>query len=122
MSTLRSIQGLKAGVLLVIVLTGLTGLAGTAAEPQPVRKKLLFLTHAGLYKHTSLGSAEKAVIELGKAGGFDVTTVEGYKQEAEKLDFSFFTPEYLAGFDGLMMMTNGNPPMTDAKNLKSRRH
>jgi len=75
----------------------------------------LFLTHAGLYKHTSLGPAEKAVIELGKTGGFDVTTVEGYKQEAEKLDFSFFTPEYLAGFDGLMMMTNGNLPMTDAQ-------
>ena len=96
---------------------GLVGLVVVSAlgAQQPARKKLLFLTHAGLYKHTSLGPAEKAVIELGKAGGFDVTTVEGYKQEAEKLDFSFFTPEYLAGFDGLMMMTNGNLPMTDAQ-------
>ncbi len=99
------------------VVVGLVVLAGISSlgAQQPARKKLLFLTHAGLYKHTSLGPAEKAVIELGKAGGFDVTTVEGYKQEAEKLDFSFFTPEYLAGFDGLMLMTNGNLPMTDAQ-------
>lgn len=99
------------------VVVGLVVLAGISSlgAQQPARKKLLFLTHAGLYKHTSLGPAEKAVIELGKAGGFEVTTVEGYKQEAEKLDFSFFTPEYLAGFDGLMLMTNGNLPMTDAQ-------
>ncbi len=84
MSNLRSILGLKAGVLLVIVLTGLAGLPGTAAEQPTARKRLLFLTHAGLYKHTSLGPAEKAVIELGKAGGFDVTTVEGYKQEKSR--------------------------------------
>ena len=78
-------------------------------------KRLLFLTHAGLYKHTSLGPAEKAVTELGKTGGFDVTTVEGYKQDSKQLDFSFFTPEYLNQFDGVMMMTNGNLPMTDAQ-------
>ena len=76
-------------------------------------KRLLFLTHAGLYKHTSLGPAEKAVIELGKTGGFDVTTVEGYKLDPKKHDFSFLTPEYLAGFDGVMMMTNGNLRFTD---------
>ena len=105
------------GLVRRVGLVGLVGLALVSAlgAQQPTRKKLLFLTHAGLYKHTSLGPAEKAVIELGKAGGFDVTTVEGYKQEAEKLDFSFFTPEYLAGFDGLMMMTNGNLPMTDGQ-------
>lgn len=93
----------------------MVGLVAVGAEQAPARKKLLFLTHAGLYKHTSLGPAEKAVIELSKAGGYDVTTVEGYKQEAEKLDFAFLTPEYLAGFDGLMLMTNGNLPMTDAQ-------
>jgi type 1 glutamine amidotransferase len=104
----RMAKLLWATVALAVAVVGL-------GAQQPARKKLLFLTHAGLYKHTSLGPAEKAVIELGKTGGFDVTTVEGYKQEAEKLDFSFFTPEYLAGFDGLMMMTNGNLPMTDAQ-------
>jgi type 1 glutamine amidotransferase len=86
----------------------------TAEQPSGNRK-LLFLTHAALYKHTSLGPAEKAVTELGKQGGFDVTTVEGYKQDAEKLDFSFLTPEYLAQFDGLMLMTNGNLPLSDAQ-------
>ena len=85
------------------------------AGQTPAKKKLLFLTHAGLYKHTSLGPAETAVIELGKTGGFDVTTVEGYKQEAAKIDLSFLTPAYLAGFDGVMMMTNGNLPLTDAQ-------
>jgi uncharacterized protein len=78
-------------------------------------KKLLFLTHAALYKHTSLGPAEKAVIELGKTGGYEVTTVEGYKQDAKQLDFAFLTPEYLNQFDGVMMMTNGNLPFTDAQ-------
>jgi type 1 glutamine amidotransferase len=78
-------------------------------------KKLLFLTHAGLYKHTSLAPAEKAVTELGKTGGFDVTTVEGYKLDAKEHDFSFLTPEYLAAFDGVMMMTNGNLRFTEAQ-------
>jgi uncharacterized protein len=82
---------------------------------QAPSKKLLFLTHAGLYKHTSLGPAEKAVTELGKTGGFEVTTVEGYKQEASRIDLTFLTPEYLAGFDGLMLMTNGNLPFTEAQ-------
>jgi hypothetical protein len=85
-----------------------------AQAPAP-SKKLLFLTHAGLYKHTSLGPAEKAVTELSKTGGFEVTTVEGYKQEAARIDLTFLTPEYLAGFDGLMLMTNGNLPFTEAQ-------
>ena len=83
----------------------------TAGRP----KKLLFLTHAALYKHTSLGPAEKAVIDLGKTGGYDVTTVEGYKQNPKELDFGFLTPDYLNQFDGVMMMTNGNLPFTDAQ-------
>jgi uncharacterized protein len=78
-------------------------------------KRLLFLTHAALYKHTSLGPAEKAVAELGKAGGYEVTAVEGYKQNPRELDFAFLTPEYLNQFDGVMMMTNGNLPFTDAQ-------
>ena len=79
------------------------------------RKKLLFLTHPSLYKHPSLGPAETAVIEWGKTGGFDVTTLEGYKQDIDKIDLTMLTPEYLAQFDGLMLMTNGNLPLTDAQ-------
>lgn len=84
-----------------------------AQETPP--KRLLFLTHAGFYKHTSLAPAEQAVKELGERGGFEVTTVEGYLQDADALDLAFLTPAYLAQFDGLMMMTNGNLPLTDAQ-------
>lgn len=78
-------------------------------------KRLLFLTHAGLYKHPSLAPAEQAVMELGKSGGFEVTSLEGYKQNADALDLSMITAEYLARFDGLMLMTNGNLPLTETQ-------
>ena len=93
----------------------LTALSLTLVFAQPPKKRLLFLTHAGYYKHTSLGPAEKAVTELGAEGGFDVTTVEGYKQDADKIDLSFISADYLAQFDGLMMMTNGNLPLNDVQ-------
>lgn len=85
-----------------------------AQSPQ-ARKKLLFLTHAGLYKHPSLVPAEEAVTEWGRTSGFDVTTLQGYKQDSRNLDMSFLTPEYLNSFDGLMLMTNGNLPFTPAQ-------
>src|SRR6187455_3030278 len=90
-------------------------LAAATLSAQTAPKKLLFLTHAALYKHTSLGPAEKAVTELGKTGGYEVTTVEGYKQDPKQLDLAFLTPEYLNQFDGVMMMTNGNLPLSDAQ-------
>ena len=96
--------------LTVAILPGLMSAQGAAP-----RKKLLFLTHAGLYKHSSLEPAETAVTEYGKTGGFDVTTLQGFKQESRALDMSFLTPEYLNGFDGLMLMTNGNLPFTPAQ-------
>jgi uncharacterized protein len=101
--------------LLLLAFTSAFCLLPLAFLAAQAPKKLLFLTHAALYKHTSLGPAEKAVTELGKAGGFEVTTVEGYKQDAKQLDFSFLTPEYLSQFDGVMMMTNGNLPFSDAQ-------
>ncbi len=84
-----------------------------ASQQQP--KQLLFLTHAGLYKHTSLGPAERAVTSWGQRAGFEVTTLEGYLQDAESLDLSIISAEYLAQFDGVMMMTNGNLPLTDSQ-------
>jgi hypothetical protein len=102
---------LTALVVLVAAGAGVPALRGQA----PSRKRILFLTHAALYKHPSLGPAETAVTEYGKTGGFDVTTLEGYKQESAKLDMAFLTPEYLSQFDGLMLMTNGNLPLTDAQ-------
>ncbi len=82
---------------------------------QPGSPKILFLTHAALYKHPSLGPAERAVTELGRQGGFDVTTVEGYKQDADKIDLSFISPEFLSKYNGLMLMTNGNLPLSEAQ-------
>ena len=90
-------------------------LAAATLSAQTAPKKLLFLTHAALYKHTSLGPAEQAVKEMGTRNGFAVTTVEGYKSDADKLDFSFLTRDYLNQFDGIMMMTNGNLPFSDAQ-------
>ncbi|MEO8157972.1 MAG: hypothetical protein ABI648_09265, partial [Betaproteobacteria bacterium] len=66
---------------------------------------------------------EKALPELGKQGGFDVTIRSDGREtagpptpeEVAKWDFSFLTPEYLAQFDGLLMFTNGNLPLTVAQ-------
>lgn len=62
----------------LILALAVVGLSFQLSALGQTPKKLLFLTHAALYKHTSLGPAEKAVIELGKTGGYEVTTVEGY--------------------------------------------
>jgi len=93
----------------------LLGLLATSASAQEPPKRLLFLTHAGLYKHPSLDDAERAVASWGEDAGFEVTSLEGYLQTAPDLDLSMISAEYLAGFDGVMMMTNGNLPMSDAQ-------
>jgi len=86
------------------------------ASPQPrSSKKLLFLTHAALYKHSSLGPAENAVVSWGNSSGFEVTTLKGYEQDSRSIDLSALTAAYLDQFDGLMLMTNGNLPLTDGQ-------
>jgi type 1 glutamine amidotransferase len=101
--------------LIIFVCAVAIGLSFAPDASRTANKKLLFLTHAGLYKHTSLAPAERAVTELGKQGGFDVTTLEGYKQDADKIDLSFISSDYLSQFDGLMLMTNGNLPLGDSQ-------
>jgi len=91
--------------------TFVTGVFAHQSPPRP--KTLLFLTHAALYKHSSLAPAEQAVTDLGSKNGFVVTTLEGYKQDSRAIDLSMISPEYLAQFDGLMLMTNGNLPLRD---------
>jgi len=95
--------------VLVAIVAGFA--LANAAWAQPAPKRLLLLTHAGLYKHTSLGPAEAAVTSWGPEAGFELTTLQGYLQDAGSLDLSIVTAEYLAQFDGVMMMTNGNLPM-----------
>src|SRR5579862_4289554 len=109
---LRMRHVIRTSLLLAAISSALV--QGQADSNQP-RKKLLFLTYAGLYKHTSLGPAELAVTDLGKKNGFDVTTLAGYKLEKEQIDLAYLTPEYLNQFDGLMLFTNGNLPLTDAQ-------
>jgi type 1 glutamine amidotransferase len=99
--------------LFVITASAAFLLLPASAQTQAPQKKLLFLTHAALYKHSSLGPAETAVADWGKTSGFDVTTLKGYQQDSRNLDLSALTPGYLAQFDGLMLMTNGNLPLTD---------
>ena len=90
-------------------------LLGEQAASQQQPSKLLFLTHAGLYKHTSLGPAERAVASWGPQAEFEVTALQGYEQDAASLDLSVIDAEYLSQFDGVMMMTNGNLPLTDSQ-------
>jgi type 1 glutamine amidotransferase len=47
--------------------------------------------------------------------GYVVTSLQGYQQTAPNLDLSMISAEYLSQFDGVMMMTNGNLPMTEAQ-------
>ena len=98
-----------------VALLFLLGLLATSASAQETPRRLLFLTHAGLYKHASLDDAERAVTAWGADAGFEVTTLEGYLQDADALDLSMITAEYLDEFDGVMMMTNGNLPMSVAQ-------
>ncbi len=98
----------------------LSGASGTdprdiGVADQEAPKKLLFLTHARLYKHTSLGPAERAVASWGPEAGYELTALQGYLQEQEELDLSIITAEYLSQFDGVMMMTNGNLPLDEAQ-------
>lgn len=88
-----------------------TGAGRPAAQAQP-SKRLLLLTHNAFYKHDSLAAAERAVAELGREGGFEVTALEGYRQASDAIDLSLISAEYLAQFDAVMMMTNGELPMT----------
>lgn len=77
-------------------------------------KKILFLTHSAGFKHGSLATAEDVVKKLGeKSKDFDVTVLEGYKQDQQAIDLSILTPEYLNQFDAIMMFTTGELPLTD---------
>ena len=86
-------------------------LAGELSGQEPP-KRLLVLTHAGLYEHTSLDDAEAAVAAWGQEAGWEATSLAGYMQDAPNLDLSMITADNLARFDGILMMTNGNLPMT----------
>lgn len=91
--------------------------AGQAPAP---RKKVLALTHAALLKHASIAVAEKALPDIGAAGGIEITVKGDGRPEANrptpeevaKFDLSFLNPTELAQYDAILMFTNGNLPTT----------
>ncbi|MCY4599393.1 MAG: ThuA domain-containing protein [Acidobacteria bacterium] len=80
-----------------------------------VRKRVLVLTHNAFYKHDMLETLEHTVAELGERGGFEVTSLEGYKQDQDNLDLSMISAAYLSRFDGLLLATNGELPLDDGQ-------
>src|SRR5258706_13820452 len=91
----------------------------SAASP----KKVLLLTHNAFYNHSNLEAIEDVLPELGKTGGFTVTSLQGYKQTVSctvqkpcgpnVVDLSAITRDYLKQFDGIVASTNGELPFSD---------
>ena len=106
------------GIVLGLVLGCGAGLAWTASgEAQETRrsKRVLVLTHNAFYQHDMLPTLERTVAELGREGGFEVTSLEGYRQDADAIDLSMISASYLSQFDGLLLATNGELPLDDGQ-------
>jgi type 1 glutamine amidotransferase len=94
---------------------------GNASAAAP--KRVLVLTHNTFYNHGNLQAIEDVLPEWGKAGGFTVTSLHGYKQtvscttqkpcDPNVADLSMITRKYLSQFDGIVASTNGELPLTD---------
>ena len=109
-----------ARVVLAVVLGYGAGLAWAASGPTQAQatrpsKRVLVLTHNAFYQHDMLPTLERTVAELGREGGFEVTSLEGYRQAADAIDLSMISAAYLAHFDGLVLATNGELPLDDGQ-------
>ena len=107
-------------VVLVLALGCGAGLAWAAfgparAQEAPPPKRVLVLTHNAFYQHDMLPTLERTVAELGGEGGFEVTSLEGYRQDADAIDLSMISAAYLSQFDGLLLATNGELPLDDGQ-------
>lgn len=107
-------------VVLALALGCGAGLAWAASGPTrapeaPASKRVLVLTHNAFYQHDMLPTLERTVAELGREGGFEVTSLEGYRQAADAIDLSMISAAYLAQFDGLVLATNGELPLDDGQ-------
>lgn len=103
------------GLALLTLGAVLTLPAPVGGQDTAARKRVLVLTHNAFYKHDMLETLERTVTELGERGGFDVTSLEGYRQEADRIDLSMISASYLEQFDGLVMVTNGELPLDDGQ-------
>lgn len=91
----------------------LTGFAPTAsaADPAPVRKRVLFFTKSSGFEHDAI----KQVMKDGRPGyAFPVLEELGRKHNIDVVfskDAWRFTPEYLAQFDAFLFYTTGDLTM-----------
>jgi uncharacterized protein len=86
-------------------------------------KRVLLLTHNTFYNHDNLAMIEALLPAWGKPAGFNVTSLDGYKQTAAcvrdrpfdpgMVDLSMIDSKYLAQFDAIVASTNGELPFTD---------
>ena len=66
--------------------------SGISFAQEAGKPKVLFLTHSAGFKHSSLATAERTVIEMGrKSGAFEAVTLKGYQQEGGKIDLSMIS-------------------------------
>jgi uncharacterized protein len=101
-----------------LVAAALAVAAVSAASP----KRVLLVTHSLFYNHSNLQTIEEVLPEIGKAAGFTVTSLEGWKQTvscttqkpcaSDVADLSMVTPEYLKQFDAIVFSTNGELPFS----------
>ncbi|MGE3690703.1 MAG: ThuA domain-containing protein [Novosphingobium sp.] len=104
------------------VLAASSGSSATA-DPRPA-KRVLLLTHNLFYNHDNLADIESVLPQWGETAGFDVVSLEGYKQTAvcertrpcspEVANLSMIDDAYLARFDAIVASTNGELPLTPA--------
>ncbi len=98
---------------------------GGTVHAQPQRpKQVLLLTHNLFYNHDNLADIEAALPQWGRSAGFEVVSLEGYKQTArcartdpcrpDVVDLSMIDDAYLSRFDAIVASTNGELPFTPA--------
>jgi hypothetical protein len=111
-----------AAAALLVVVAGAVRTPVALAQ-QTGAKRVLLLTHNTFYNHSNLEAIESVLPELGKAGGFAVTSLQGYQQTASCttqkpcdpgiVDLSMVTRPYLSQFDAIVASTNGELPFSD---------
>ena len=119
----RLIMGTVLFALVVAMALTVPPAPSAAVTQAPAGKRLLLLTHNTFYNHSNLADIERVVPEWGKAAGFSVTSLAGYKHTVnctiaapcspDVVDLSMIDAEYLSQFDGIMVSTNGELPFTD---------
>src|SRR5690242_9479000 len=111
-----------AAAITAITLASVLTVAVPSAQT-PRSKRVLLFTHNVFLTHDNGKDIEDVVPELGRAGGFTVTSLHGYEQTIrctlenpcgkDAVDLSIVTKKYLSQFDGLVMAVNGELPFSD---------